>query len=103
MRWTIEPTVANLLALGGVVVEMPIRRGSILVIGIAWVSLMLDESVYAQTLFSGPPAAESRALNLDPTTWMVSSASGRNDGCGHSSVELGCDEIATGGCCCNDG
>jgi hypothetical protein len=80
-------------------VEMPIRRGSILVIGIAWVSFMLDESVYAQTLSAGPLAAESSALNSDPTTWMVSSASGRNDGCGHSCVELGCDGIATGGCC----
>jgi len=103
VRWTIEPTVANLLALGGVVVEMPIRRGSILVIGIAWVSFMLDESVYAQTLSAGPLAAESSALNSDPTTWMVSSASGRNDGCGHSCVELGCDGTTPGGCCCNDG
>ena len=83
--------------------EMRIRRGSILLIGIAWVSFMLDESVYAQTLSSGPPAAESSALNSDPTTWMVSSASGRNDGCGHSCVELGCDGIAPGGCCyCNE-
>jgi hypothetical protein len=83
----------------GLVMEMGMRSSFILLVVVTSSNVMRDGSACAQARFSGNPAAESIALNSDPATWMVSSANGSNDGCGHACVELGCDGIATGGCC----
>ncbi len=84
--------------------EKRIRSRSILLVGVIWGNLMLGGSACAELHFSGMPAAESSALNADPTAWLVSSVNGTTDGCGHSCVELGCDGIAPGvRCHCNDG
>jgi hypothetical protein len=69
---------------------------------LACISLSLDGSACAQTFPADLTEIESSALNSDPTAWVVSSAKGTNNCCGHSNDKLGCDGIAPTGCCCNE-